>query len=573
MRRFLLRLIGLAAVLAAGGVVWVVATLPPAAARPALPRGGAEDLVAGAYHIHSIRSDGSGTVDAIAAAAARAGLRFVILTDHGDATRPPDPPAYRHGVLCIDAVEVSSADGHVVALNLPSAAPYPLAGETRDVVDDIHRLGGWAIAAHPDSPRVGLRWRASGVAVDGIEWFSADSEWRAQPIGTLVATAARAFFRPPEAIATLFRSAGQSLRRWDAALARQPTFTIAAVDAHARLGEDTESGAASRTFALSYPSYETMFRTVVQTVRPVRPLTGDAAADAAGVLAAIGAGQSYSVMRAFVDAPLAFEFSARSAEGRVLFGGSLAGPGPVTLQAGVPAGVGARLALLKDGRQVAAGSDAVDFQTTEAGTYRVEARLAGRAVPWIVSNAIRVVGGAVPGAAVQPPPSAPGPPPAAASAGVAIPLDSWVIESSPTSTGAKSLENGALRLRYRLGPGSAAGQYVALASAASGDLAIERIEFVAASARPMRVSVQIRLPGGVNGRRWRRSIYVDEVPRQVSVALADFDPVERQSSLHPVAARVQSVLLVIDTLNTLPGTEGELVIRDVRVVPGKPPNF
>ena len=57
------------------------------------------NLVFGAYHVHSARSDGSGTPDEIAAAAARAGLRFVILTDHGDATRAPDPPAYRHGVL------------------------------------------------------------------------------------------------------------------------------------------------------------------------------------------------------------------------------------------------------------------------------------------------------------------------------------------------------------------------------------------------------------------------------------------------------------------------------------------
>ena len=40
----------------------------------------------GGYHIHSVRSDGTGTVDDIAAAASRAGLQFLLLTDHGDAT-------------------------------------------------------------------------------------------------------------------------------------------------------------------------------------------------------------------------------------------------------------------------------------------------------------------------------------------------------------------------------------------------------------------------------------------------------------------------------------------------------
>src|SRR5262245_16531841 len=118
--------------------MWIAMTLPPAAQHPAVPQA-PPNLAVGAYHVHSNRSDGSGTVDQIAAAAAVAGLQFVILTDHGDGTRPPDPPAYRHGVLCIDAVELNTASGHLVALNLQGAAPYPLAGEGRDVVEDVHR--------------------------------------------------------------------------------------------------------------------------------------------------------------------------------------------------------------------------------------------------------------------------------------------------------------------------------------------------------------------------------------------------------------------------------------------------
>src|SRR6476659_714077 len=94
--------------------------------------------VAGAYHIHSTRSDGSGDKEAIASAASRAGLAFVVLTDHGDGTRPPDPPVFLHGVLCIDAVEVSTNGGHLVALDM-KASPYPLGGEPSAVVEDVHR--------------------------------------------------------------------------------------------------------------------------------------------------------------------------------------------------------------------------------------------------------------------------------------------------------------------------------------------------------------------------------------------------------------------------------------------------
>jgi hypothetical protein len=104
------------AALAAGVFLFVV--IPPAPAR--IDASGWGDLaartVAGAYHIHTTRSDGLGDRDAVAAAAARAGLAFVILTDHGDGTRPPDPPVYLAGVLVLDGVEISTAGGHYAAI-------------------------------------------------------------------------------------------------------------------------------------------------------------------------------------------------------------------------------------------------------------------------------------------------------------------------------------------------------------------------------------------------------------------------------------------------------------------------
>src|SRR5580765_1121732 len=119
--------------------------LPPAPA--GLSRG-----VRGVIHVHTRRSDGTGSVEEVTRATAAAGLQFVIVTDHGDGTRTPDLPDYRDGVLYIDAVEISTTNGHLVALGLPKA-PYPLAGDGRDVLEDVHRLGGIAIAAHPESPK------------------------------------------------------------------------------------------------------------------------------------------------------------------------------------------------------------------------------------------------------------------------------------------------------------------------------------------------------------------------------------------------------------------------------------
>ena len=156
-------------------------TMPPAARTlPASP--GLRAPVRGAIHVHTRRSDGSGTVDDVARAAARAGLNFVILTDHGDGTREPEQPVYRQGVLCIDAVEISTTGGHVIALAVPRTS-YSLGGETRDVLEDIARLGGMSIAAHPSSSRPQLQWTDWNLKPDGLEWVNADSEWRDEPVG------------------------------------------------------------------------------------------------------------------------------------------------------------------------------------------------------------------------------------------------------------------------------------------------------------------------------------------------------------------------------------------------------
>ena len=133
----MLRALKIAAIAAGVFLLLVWLLLPPAASVTSLPPA---STLRGAFHIHSNRSDGSGSVDAIAAAAARAGLQFIIVTDHGDGTRAPDAPAYRSGVLTIDGVELNTTAGHYAAFGMPQS-PYPIAGAPADVIEDEHRLG------------------------------------------------------------------------------------------------------------------------------------------------------------------------------------------------------------------------------------------------------------------------------------------------------------------------------------------------------------------------------------------------------------------------------------------------
>jgi hypothetical protein len=569
MRRIFTSLIGATAVFVAAVAVYVAATLPPRArgvsAAPD-PR-----VVWGAYHVHSDRSDGGGSVDEIARAAADAGLHFVILTDHGDGTRAPDPPQYRHGVLVIDAVELNSTGGHVVALNLRDVAPFPLAGETRDVIEDVHRFGGLAIAAHPDSPRPGLRWRARGPQeLDGIEWINLDSAWRANGVWTLAGVALRSLFRGPEAIATLIATPLPGLALADATNRTNRTVVVAALDAHARLGADADHGAGGGR-GVSFPSYRTLFRTLAQAVRLRAPWSGTAADDSAALLAGLSQGRAFSVTRAFADGLPPVTFTARQGDRQVEMGGELPGGAPTEFVAEVGGGLtDVRLQLLRDGRPVAQGRGTLRAQVNgEAGAYRFEAHVGDQAVPWVVSNPIHLArqmpiagplgpggGGAAEGAALE-------------ALAVTVRPDAWKIEADPATRSSLTVEGSEIRLSYQLAGGAPAGQYVALSTSASGELPLMRIELTLRSPRPMRVSVQVRTPGGTDGYRWRRSVFVDSTPRPLSIRLSELEPVERGSPLRPNVAKVQSVLLVIDTLNARPGSAGELVVVQARLVPGK----
>jgi hypothetical protein len=97
----------------------------------------------------------------------------------------------------------------------------------------------------------------------------------------------------------------------------------------------------------------------------------------------------------------------------------------------------------------------------------------------------------------------------------------------------------------------------------------DRVEFIGSASAPMRVLVQFRLPGGADGERWSRSVYLDPTPRPITVRMTDVTPVGFQATRRPVVARVKSILFVVDTLNTAPGSTGEVTLRDVRLARGR----
>jgi hypothetical protein len=520
-------------------------------------------VVYGGYHIHSNRSDGAGTVDDIAAAASRAGLGFILLTDHGDGTRPPEPPQYRHGVLCLDAVELNAVAGHVVAIGLSRPAPYPIAGETDGVIEDIHRQGGWAVIAHPDSPRDSLAWHDWNVPYDGVEWLNADAEWRDESAFTLAATFARSLLRGPESVAWLFQRPTVTLARWDAASRARKIVGLAALDAHARLlgwreGSGTDGGAHS---FIAKPSYEDMFRALAQAVVLEAPLSGNAEADSARVLEALRSGRAFSVVRAMAW-PASLEFSARVGGSVVRMGETAPAGSPAVFQARVPQAPGARVAIVCNGAEVAAGRGSASYRTAAPASCRVEAYYPGRIMPWMVSNAITLA---------EPAPPAAVAPASAPRVDLTNLTDAgrWASEHDATSTSTVTLDGPDVKFSFGLGEGKPAGQYAALSAALDGTNSYDHVELTARADQPIRFWVQVRLPGGKDGVRWGRSIYVDSTPRTITLPIEAFTPLDKPSSAQPIAVRLRSLLLVVDTVNSRPGRRGTIWLSAIALTSGR----
>jgi PHP domain-containing protein len=341
-------------------------------------------------HVHSTYSDGTASVDEIAATARAAGADAVLLTDHDSLQARRDGwEGRREGVVVLVATEVSPKSGHYLAFGVDREISH--AGRSaREIAEAVRSAGGVGFAAHPFSngghmlaPALARRivlphgWPAldDPRGFDGIELWSLTTDaaegWRTPG-------EALRWMRDPET-ATAAGPPSEHLRRWDALSTQRRVPAIGGLDGH-------QPGVRVAGRVRSPISHGRTFGLLRTHLLCERPLTGVPETDWRTVVGALRSGAAWLACPYVAPAEGA-RFWAERADGSSLCMGAEAPAGACTLRARLPRT--ADLTVVRDGapfHQTSAA--ALDLAIDAPGVYRVEARIAGRV--WLLSNPVHL---------------------------------------------------------------------------------------------------------------------------------------------------------------------------------------
>jgi hypothetical protein len=344
-------------------------------------------------HMHTRYSDGSGSHKDIAAAAIKAGINAVIVTDHNVLVQGFEGyyKEKNKKVLMMIGEEVHDQardpqKNHLLVFGAGRELAT-FADNPQRLIDQVREAGGLSFIAHPNDPaapsfdETDISWEDWSVQkYTGIELWNALSELK-----TIVPTKLHGVFYAffPQFIA--HHPIPDTLAKWDELLSTGArVVAIGGSDAHAfklHLGF---------IYRVIFP-YEFHFRTVNTHVLTPEPLSGESNQDKKMIYEAMASGHCF----VGYDLPASthgFTFTAQGIEKAVIMGDEISAKNGVTLQARIPSA--AEIRLLKDGEVIQTWKNTLSCThiTTEPGVYRIEVhrRYLGKLRGWIYSNPIYV---------------------------------------------------------------------------------------------------------------------------------------------------------------------------------------
>lgn len=132
----------------------------------------------GDMHLHTVFSDGRRTMPELVTAARAAGLDFIASTEHNNHSAGLEWGRHTpEDFLVVHGEEVTTRGGHWLAIGTPAGTwvdwRYRASdGQFPRFAQQVHDLGGIAIAAHPFTPFSGTTWTFGYEHVDAVELWN-----------------------------------------------------------------------------------------------------------------------------------------------------------------------------------------------------------------------------------------------------------------------------------------------------------------------------------------------------------------------------------------------------------------
>lgn len=338
----------------------------------------------GAMHIHTLYSDGTGTIKDIAKAAKKAGLKWIIITDHNSLEGLHNSEeGWYDGVAVIIGKEISPEySDHYIALGLKEVVSHDLPPE--EYIKQVHQQGGIGFVAHPDesierqNSYKPLRWTDWSIkGFDGIEIWNQLSDW-VDNYNTKNALL-NYFFKNH----TLTGPTKNTLKWWDDLNKESKSIVpaVGGVDAHALVVKFL--GLPVKIFP-----YKDSFKTVTNALFFSSKMSDDFETAKQQILQSLKGGNNIIVNRAWSRGNNFPIYYIEDKEHRVFAGGTITTNEKLKLVVKLPKE--GLIRLIYDGQLVweYEGSK-LEFDKLDVGKYRVEAYYNNK--PWVFTNPINVI--------------------------------------------------------------------------------------------------------------------------------------------------------------------------------------
>lgn len=343
----------------------------------------------GVVHIHSVYSDGSGTIEEIMQAATELELDFAIITDHNTLKSREDGyegyyfNAKGHPTLCLISYEVNDLhdQNHYLAMGVSETVHKKKPAS--EYVNAVREAGGFGVIAHPHEQREAFEqyppfpWTEWQAGFDGIEIWNQMSEWME---GLKPENRFRRAFHP---LASITSPPRETLELWDKVNVKRKVIATGGVDAHAH--KINLLGLAVKIFP-----YKVCFRSIHMHVLLDEPIdiARPIESERLKIYDALREGHSF-ISNSYLGSAKGFRFWATQADTTVEMGDTLCHLNG-TMQFHICAPKECLIRLMHNGKCLSEHSGKqLDVESNKIGVYRVECYLNHKA--WIFSNPIHIM--------------------------------------------------------------------------------------------------------------------------------------------------------------------------------------